>query len=554
MERRILQEIQALHEIADTVWSARTTNEVLQAATDRVALLMGADQVSTITFELERRQIRDFVKGGPGSSRGVTSVEYDELESGLSGWVLQSGKAALSPKGVPDLRETPDVQARRATANSGCILVVPLRHRDQLFGTMTAINTATQPDFTVEDQELMTLFANYCAMVIDNARVLLDLRTAKEAAESSNRAKSEFLGLLSHELRTPLNAIIGFTHLLGFSELDDSQRDFTKAIGHGGEALLEVVNNILDLARIEAGQINVEDQPYQLETCFANAIVSAGPLFEAKGLKFEAYMSPTLSGYLLGDEARLRQVLINLLSNAAKFTARGSVSLSAIHDRTPGQGQQIVLEVEDTGIGIPADKIGRLFKPFSQVDGSKTREHGGTGLGLAISRSLVQLMRGEIAVDSAVGRGSVFRVSLPLRRAQAGPDAAEQGVQLRVLLVEDDALNQIVVTKMLQSLGHTVEVVPNGDGALRVCLSKPYDVVFMDLAMPSLDGLETTKRIRALEAQSTESRGPLYILALTALTRTGDRESCLEAGMDGYLTKPLGMATLKAQLELVRPR
>ena len=545
MERRVVQEIQALHDLADTVWAAETLTEVLQAATDRVANLLGADRVSLITFDMPQRRVEHFVRGGGGSDRIVATVTFEELLGGLSGWVLAHGQAAVSPGGAPDTRETPEAQKRRLETNCGGILVVPLKHRDQLLGTMTAINLPHQPDFSEHDVELMSLFANYCAMVTDNARVLLDLRKAKEEAEASNRAKSEFLAIMSHELRTPLNAIIGFSHLLGLSSLDESQKDYTRAISTGGETLLTIVNNILDLARIEAGELTIEQQAFSVTACVNNALAGVTKLIDGRPLAVTSIVAPELAGYYLGDELRIRQVLNHLLDNAVKFTAGGAVTVTVLAAR-----DRVQFEVSDTGMGIPPEKFDRLFRAFTQLDGSSTRRHGGTGLGLALCRHLVRLMGGEISLESTLGQGSRFRFELPLRKAEVETPSASP-TKLKVLLVEDNLLSQVVVSKMIESLGHSVEVVEDGQSAIERCAVSSYSVVFMDLSMPGMDGFETTRRIR--QAEHLRSGGPARqtIIALTAHTLSGDRERCLAAGMDAFISKPLSLDALKTHLSLL---
>jgi PAS domain S-box-containing protein len=395
--------------------------------------------------------------------------------------------------------------------------------------------------------------------VTDQVRVEDELRAAKESAENATRAKATFLATMSHEIRTPLNGIIGMTDAL-LPDVDRGNRNAVETIRRSGEVLLAVLNDILDFSKIEAGKLELEQRVCDLEQLLGDLAALFARLTREKGLHLKVAVAPDV-GQLVCDPLRLRQVLSNLVSNAVKFTAQGTVSVSC--HRLPADAKHplgaVALEVSDTGIGIPADKVDRLFKEFSQVDASTTRRYGGTGLGLAISRRLVEAMGGAISVRSEAGRGSTFSVVLPLPTAEqlATVQAAEpprdapvldasslRGV--RVLLAEDNAINRRVAVALLGKMGVEVHAVENGRLALEAWRRGGWDLIIMDMQMPELDGLEATRAIRAAEAAGALQTIP--ILAMTANASPEDRRLCLQAGMDEVVTKPATRASLQSAL------
>lgn len=550
MLRRVLTEIQAIHELGDRVHSVESLGEVLQAVVDRIAVLLPADRVSLIAFDQKKEQVTHFFRGGPGADRINTSVRYQELQSGLSGWVLDNVKPAYSPKDRPDPRESPEVQARRKETCCGCILVVPLKHTDQVLGTITAINRPDQKNFTPTDRELLGLFANYCAITIDNTKLVLELKESKARAEEAYRAKSEFLATMSHELRTPLSSIVGYADLLAQSPLNPQQGDQVSAIQQGGEILLSVINDILDLAKMESGSLELENRPFDLRLLVRNVANLFLPKMREKSLELRVGVDPRLPLYFRGDAARLRQILINLLGNAVKFTPQGRVGLEVQGQAGPDVWD-LEFRVEDTGIGISPATLEKLFQPFTQGDSSISRTFGGTGLGLAICRKLGNLMGGTIRVSSRPGEGSAFTLQLPLEAWEGDleirtyPTGSSAPSSL-VLVVDDVQINRKVIKALLETLGHRPLLAASGAEALGLWREHRPAVILMDVAMPGMDGYETTRAIRKEEEIQGLPRVP--ILGISAHTLGSDRLAALEAGMDGFLFKPIRLEDMRRTL------
>jgi len=384
------------------------------------------------------------------------------------------------------------------------------------------------------------------------------LEEATQRALAASRTKSEFLANVSHELRTPLNGVLGMVEIVLDSELTAGQREELETAKGCANTLLALLNDILDLSKIEAGRMVLEQIPFDLHRLVDECVKSLVPKAQQKQIALHQKIAPEVPRQILGDPLRVRQVLINLLSNAVKFTDRGEVNLR-LSLREPLAGEQVVvsIEVADTGAGIPQDKLASIFEEFTQADGSISRRYGGTGLGLAITRRLVHMHGGDIAVDSEEGRGSTFRVQLPFQPMQSAPvevDIPPPGIFTNgskiahrhgyLLVVEDNLVNQKVVLSMLIKHGYQVDVVGNGKEALEALEASTYDLVLMDIQMPEMDGLEAAALIR----QNPRWRD-LPIVAMTAHAMQGDRERCLQAGMNGYIAKPVSAARLMAVID-----
>lgn len=386
-----------------------------------------------------------------------------------------------------------------------------------------------------------------------------ELVKARDTAEAAVEAKAAFLANMSHELRTPMNAVIGFSNLLLEESLTPDQKDYIDRIRVGGEVLLALINDILDISKMEKKKVELEYLPLSLRALVNESLDLVVVKARDKGLNLAFTINYGTPDTIVGDQGRLRQVLVNLLSNAVKFTDVGEVSVSISAKLNEGNRHQILFTVRDTGRGIPGDKMGMLFQPFSQVEASLSRQRGGTGLGLAISKRLVELMGGEIWVESQPGKGSIFSFTIEaevvqgetansVSKIKAVSENLAEKIPLRILVAEDNPSNQKVMVEMLKRKGYRADMAADGIEVLQAFERQPYDLVFMDVRMPEMDGLLATREIR----RRWPDNGP-KIIAITAYALEGDREKCIEAGMDDYISKPVKLEELAKMLSKHQP-
>jgi PAS domain S-box-containing protein len=390
--------------------------------------------------------------------------------------------------------------------------------------------------------------------VTENMKAQEQMRLAMEAAQKATRAKSEFLANMSHEIRTPMNGVIGLTELLLESDLDPQQRSYLEVIRSSGEMLITIINDILDLSKIESGKLDLTERVFNVEECLKTAFQLFSHSLQKKGLEAHIEVSNSIPRTVSGDPVRLRQIVYNLVSNAVKFTDTGSISMKAWSESITSRRVRLFVSISDTGPGIDTDRLETIFDPFSQADTSSTRSFGGTGLGLTICKRLCRMMRGDIKIDHTSPEGTRFVFSVELQTAPEGglggsltgqQDAREnpsEASAVRILVVEDNAVNRLVAKRILKRLGYDSATVNNGQEALDFVRAHPCDLIFMDLQMPVMDGFTATKIIR-------EEHGSIpSIIALTASAVDGDRERCMAAGMDDYISKPINIEAVSGIL------
>lgn len=453
------------------------------------------------------------------------------------------------PENTPLRSILPDDIYQRVTANyRHCLaLKAPVSYEEEETitrhdGKTTWWSTILSPIFAA-DGEVEYLFGI--------SRNITSLKEAQKAAEEANEVKTAFLANMSHEMRTPLNAIIGAAELLKHGKAEDSEQ-LHALILNAADTLARQTADIIDYARIDAGQLRLTSAPFSVRRICQDVASLLQSEADQKGIRFVQQIDDSVPSLLLGDGGRLKQILLNLLSNAIKFTHDGEVALSVELENRLGQDYQLRFEIRDTGIGIHADDLPRLFRPFSQIDHSSTRSYGGTGLGLAICRDLVKAKNGKISVSSTPGKGSVFEVLLSYPASMAPlssgtPEAGDVLNGLHVLLVDDHRTNQLIMTRILENSGAQVTTADNGRDALELCEQQIFDVILMDWHMPVMDGVDATRGLRS----GTSANKDVPVLALTASALDKDREHCLAAGMNEVLTKPVDTRRLLQLLSAI---
>ena len=556
------QLLQGVSRASSLLLAIRDQQEAVERALQAIGEHAQVDRVSIFenSFDPERnltRLLHRYDWSRPGFESDGKHDGHLAWTQELKGWYDKLAAHGIVQASFSELEG--DVREHFEQEGIRSALLAPIRVESYFWGIIVLYDCSHERKWEESEITSLLVASGGIGAFFINRQAEEELRQAKHSADRANMAKGEFLAMMSHEIRTPMNAILGFTDLLAQTKLESSQLESLAVIDRSGKALLELINNILDYSKIESRGVELEYVPFNLETTVIESLELVLVKAREKGIKVEYRIEGNKPYHFLGDPTRLKQVLVNLVTNAVKFTQEGKVEVIVRLEPTRASDRdQAHFEIIDTGIGIPQEKLDRLFQPFSQVDSSTTRKYGGTGLGLVICRRLIEKMGGDISVSSSEGKGSTFFFDFPLTRTgdpvnsaqtlgttQLPTDFAET-YPLNILVVEDDAVNRKLVEKILGKLGYQVDLAEDEPQASRYLRKRSYQVVLMDIQLPGRSGLEITRRLRSGEYGNAHSH--VFVVAVTAFALAEDRKKCLDAGCNEYISKPISTARLKDAL------
>lgn len=526
--------------------------EILEIAADALAV----DRVGVWHFNESRTALVCVALFDRSDGQHTSGTELLESEHGAYFAALSNQQVIAAEDARTDPRTSGFRESYLLPLAITSMLDVPLRTRDRVGGVLCHEHRGAVRAWSSDERFFAMAVANFVALAEEESgrrRAQEALQAAKDAAEAASRTKGEFLANMSHEVRTPLNGVLGMIELSLQTKLDEEQRDYLETARNSAVALISILDDVLDVSKVEAGKLELVNEPFSVRKTLGHALVPLGAQADQGEIELSWTVDDDVPDAVVGDAGRLRQVLVNLVGNALKFTAEGAVTVRVELVSGGLEDMELQLCVEDTGLGIPADRLDAIFEPFVQSEPLIANSGQGTGLGLTICRRLVELMGGRLWVESEQGHGARFFFTIRVGAdrgfaaalAQLNDAAPHTPPRARILLAEDNNVNQRVASLILRAGGHSVHVVGDGAEALRVALAEPFDVILMDLQMPVMDGLAVTRALRDSE-RGGDRRTP--VVALTAHAMVGDKERCLAAGMDGYLSKPLRSDELERTL------